>query len=123
MLTEVLEEKLTDALQMGYDATKDEKSEGSFVKSKEAFIVNIIQLRKLDSLLKSINYTLTKSGRHTDAVTRQMVACKWLVTPVVVHVKRHMNWIEEDHHFAHRLQCDFFDATYCSLRATAKMEP
>lgn len=124
VLTWLVEEAVTEALQVWYDAAREIVKTPSFNLVGED-IIEIILQGKMDSLLMSNVEACNQSDRFMNSMnplTRQGAMCQSLIRPMIVHVKHHMNKTEEDHRVGQRLQQQFWETTYQPLLAMPKVE-
>lgn len=75
--------------------------------------VEIDQQESTKSLLIRNMKTLTQCDRFIDPCTGIVAACRSLVTPVMEHVKRHIETIEEEHWLKQMIQQQFLRTTGC----------
>lgn len=86
-------------------------------------IFDNIQQRIIDSLLMKNTEALTQCDRPMKALIGRVAQCQSVITPLTVHVKRHMIKIEEKHSLVRRLQQQFLKATYQPSLAMPMLEP
>lgn len=102
LLTRLVEDTIIKVLQVGYDSAKERVKPFLFNLVGE-FIADIMQQRKMKSLLMKNIEALTKSDRYMKSLKRRVVEWQSLITPMMAYVKCHVNKIENDHHQAQRL--------------------
>lgn len=76
-----------------------------------------MQHGKMDSVQIRNIEALTQFDKFMDELTRQMVGCHSLITPMTGHVKYHLKKTEEEGRLAQRLQQQFLKANYQPQRA------
>lgn len=85
-------------------------------------IVGITKPQQMDSLLMRIVDALTQPGRFMDAIRWRVTRCQSLTTPMTVHVKLHINMIEEEPCLVQRLQQQVLETAYQPTVAISKVE-
>lgn len=98
----LVEDKLIELLQVGHYAAKKSAKALLFNLVGEV-IIEIFQQGKLDSLLVSNVEALIQPDRFVEALSRHVLGCQSLFTPLTEHAKHRINRIQEEHHLVQRL--------------------
>lgn len=110
LLTDLIEHKLNDALQVGYDASKENVKTPLFYLVGK-IIFDIILHRKMGSVLRMNVEALAPSVRSMYDLMQRVVRCKSMITPMTTQIERHMNKIVDYHPLAQRLQQETLKTT------------
>lgn len=120
MFTGVVKNTLLEALQVGFDASKEEVKTSSF-NPVEDVIVDIVQQEKTYSLLIGNTGSLTQSGRFMEALTRRVAGCELQIPPIKADVKIHINKIAKEHCLAQSIQHQIVETIYQPLLTMPKV--